>query len=797
MYMPRFPRRLVVMLASILVALLCGSLAAQVPVLSEWAVPVTMKFTSTNETFNLEFGKKNGATDGFNAGIDVPAPPVVPGGSDAYLFISVFPNRLEKDFRNPADTPKDWTLRAIDATGFGTNTLSWNTDDFPIGDVPGVLTISSPQIGLVNMLAQTSVSFTGTQQFIIHFEAPQINPPLADFTGSPLNGPEPLSVIFTDATSNTIFRDNYAWSFPGGSPANASGPGPHTVVYNSAGSFDVSLTVANAAGSDTETKESYINAGQPDIVVVPASLNFGLTSILTGKTLPLTIQNAPAASTPLEITAITPPAGMDFSISGVPALPFTLAPGASQVIDVTFAPANEGAQNGDLAIASNDPDENPLAVPLSGIGVSWLSSLTVTAVSAQSNFVPENSDFNLAIGGHTGATGGFDAGLDVPAAPPGFSYYAYFAIAQPVNFLHTDIRGWAPPYETDIDWSLRIVNADGITSEVCWEPGALPAEGNFTLRGTGLNIDMRAQSCAQVAGNAILAIEYRAFVCDTFDFPVAGGAWYLVSLPLIPEDNSLSTLFPGAVVAYEWDYQSQNYFPVSQLEPEKAYWLLLLQAATVEVCGLPLNSYSRSYTAQGWDLTGSVLETSPLMVDPPGSVVAMYGWDPLVQNYMPISPFSVKPTRGYWILVFASCTVTAGSEGVVASGSIAGADDVELAAFYKNYGALPPPPPYPVTQSASTLLPEGYGLSQNYPNPFNPETTIGYQLPEAGRVSLKIYSILGQQVRTLVDGEKLAGFHQVRWDGRNDAGQKMESGIYLYKLETGGFVQSKKTIFLK
>lgn len=795
MYMPQFPRRLVVMLASILVALLCGSLAAQVPVLSEWAVPITVEFTSTNETFNLEFGKKNGATDGFNSGIDVPAPPTVPGGSDAHFFIAVFPNRLEKDFRNPADTPKDWTLRAVDATGFGANTLSWNADDFPIGDVSGVLTISSTQIGQVNMLTQSSVNFTGTQQFIIHFEAPLINPPFADFTGSPLSGPEPLSVIFTDATTNTIFRDSYEWNFPGGSPENASGPGPHTVVYNSPGSFEVSLTVVNAAGTDTETKEDYINVGQPDIVVVPVSLDFGLTSILTSKTLPLTIQNAPTASTPLEITAITPPAGTDFSVSGVPALPFTLAPGASQVIDVTFAPDNEGTQNGDLVLASNDPDENPLPLPLSGLGVAWLSFLTVNAVANQTDIIPEISGFDLAWGGHSSAGDTFDVDLDVPAAPPGFSYYAFFAIAPPVNFLKRDIRDWEQPFEADIDWSLRIVNADGITSEVCWEPGALPAEGNFTLRGPGLNVDMRAQSCAQVAGNAILAIEYRAFVCDTFDFPVAGGAWYLVSLPLIPEDNSLSTLFPGAVAAYEWDYQSQNYLPVSQLEPEKAYWLLLLQAATVEVCGLPLNSYTHSYTAQGWELTGSVLETSPLTVDPPGSVVAMYGWDPQVQNYMPISPLSVEPTRGYWILVFAPCTVTAGGNGVAATGNIA--DDVELAAFYKHYGALPPPPPYPVSESASTLLPQGYGLSQNYPNPFNPETIISYQLPEAGRVSLKIYSILGRQVRTLVDGEKPAGFHQARWDGRNDAGQKMESGIYLYKLEAGGFVQSRKTIFLK
>jgi len=95
------------------------------------------------------------------------------------------------------------------------------------------------------------------------------------------------------------------------------------------------------------------------------------------------------------------------------------------------------------------------------------------------------------------------------------------------------------------------------------------------------------------------------------------------------------------------------------------------------------------------------------------------------------------------------------------------------------------------------LLPESYGLSQNYPNPFNPETIIEYQLPDAGLVSLKVYTILGQEVRTLIDGEKMAGYHQVIWDGKDNAGQRLASGVYLYQIHVGDFVQTKKVILLK
>ena len=94
-------------------------------------------------------------------------------------------------------------------------------------------------------------------------------------------------------------------------------------------------------------------------------------------------------------------------------------------------------------------------------------------------------------------------------------------------------------------------------------------------------------------------------------------------------------------------------------------------------------------------------------------------------------------------------------------------------------------------------LPTTYEVSQNYPNPFNPSTTIKYQLPEISNVKLVIYNVLGQKVRTLLSDRIEAGYHSVVWDGRNDEGRAVASGIYIYKFEAGNFNRTMKLMMLK
>ena len=106
-----------------------------------------------------------------------------------------------------------------------------------------------------------------------------------------------------------------------------------------------------------------------------------------------------------------------------------------------------------------------------------------------------------------------------------------------------------------------------------------------------------------------------------------------------------------------------------------------------------------------------------------------------------------------------------------------------------------PPPEEKV--AVRPTVPTSFELSQNYPNPFNPTATIQYALPKAVQVELKVFNILGQVVRTLVDEEKGAGYHQVVWDGTDQTGRPVSTGIYLYQIKAGDFVETKKMQLIK
>ncbi len=100
------------------------------------------------------------------------------------------------------------------------------------------------------------------------------------------------------------------------------------------------------------------------------------------------------------------------------------------------------------------------------------------------------------------------------------------------------------------------------------------------------------------------------------------------------------------------------------------------------------------------------------------------------------------------------------------------------------------------TPQANTL-PDAYDLAQNYPNPFNPTTRINYSLPSLQHVTLSIYDVLGRKVRTLVDKKMTAGSHTVDWNGTNEMGHKVASGIYFYRLNADNFTRVRKMMLMR
>jgi hypothetical protein len=113
-------------------------------------------------------------------------------------------------------------------------------------------------------------------------------------------------------------------------------------------------------------------------------------------------------------------------------------------------------------------------------------------------------------------------------------------------------------------------------------------------------------------------------------------------------------------------------------------------------------------------------------------------------------------------------------------------------AAYNKYNA-----PTDSEDDGDAIVPYAFSLSQNYPNPFNPQTTIQFSIDRGQQVSLSVYNVLGRRVKTLVDRSLEAGNHEVVWDGFDDFGNSVASGIYFYRLNTSIGHVSRKMMLLK
>lgn len=94
-------------------------------------------------------------------------------------------------------------------------------------------------------------------------------------------------------------------------------------------------------------------------------------------------------------------------------------------------------------------------------------------------------------------------------------------------------------------------------------------------------------------------------------------------------------------------------------------------------------------------------------------------------------------------------------------------------------------------------VPAFFTIQQNYPNPFNPRTIIKFQIPQTEKIRLEIFNLLGQKVRTLINRQMLPGYYQVVWDGRNQVGENVATGVYIYRLQSEIYLQIRKMILLR
>ncbi len=155
----------------------------------------------------------------------------------------------------------------------------------------------------------------------------------------------------------------------------------------------------------------------------------------------------------------------------------------------------------------------------------------------------------------------------------------------------------------------------------------------------------------------------------------------------------------------------------------------------------------------------------------------------LLKKSMDISGQHVKPARGFFRIGKAWPDGMPVFKGLI--------DDVRI----YNYSVVETGTG--IEKEPKNSLPRHFALEQNFPNPFNPSTEIRFALPQNARVQIIVYNILGQKVRTLISKNMTVGWHSVKWDGSNDAGQLMPSGVYFYKMETRSFVKVRKMLYLR
>ncbi len=113
------------------------------------------------------------------------------------------------------------------------------------------------------------------------------------------------------------------------------------------------------------------------------------------------------------------------------------------------------------------------------------------------------------------------------------------------------------------------------------------------------------------------------------------------------------------------------------------------------------------------------------------------------------------------------------------------------------YAAFAVASPTGIIEEPDSDLPISVEIFQNYPNPFNPATTIAYRIPSRTKVRIEVFNVLGQRVITLVDESQSAGDHVIQWDGKDDAGNIVSTGVYLYRIQAGEYVQTRKMLLLK
>ncbi len=378
---------------------------------------------------------------------------------------------------------------------------------------------------------------------------------------------------------------------------------------------------------------------------------------------------------------------------------------------------------------------------------------------------------------------------------------------------------------------LYRISGDGQTLEGSWPQGTGSALGWFSLvsdgtylygadpetgilteidpasgTATGNTITMPITNGRSIAYNPETDRFYTSdYFLDIIEFDRAGNVYSSVPLPLATFDIAWDYWTPGGPYIWSWSqdlmYGTTSYCSASLIDP-----------LTGTFVGAGFTGPTLGSTPENLDIAGGVTLSADLV---PGqlTLIGMHIGslnDVNSTDHIVVYDLDV-PVAPPWVHLLppAEGSVAPGSsdELVVKFHALMADTTMNAAVQIASNDPANPIITVPITFtmldnintgiSDNGNLPETFSVAQNYPNPFNPETTIRYQLPFAEDVRLVIYNVLGQKVRSLINGRLEPGFYQAKWDGKSDLGQQVSSGIYIYRFEAGEFVRTRKMIMLK
>jgi len=561
----------------------------------------------------------------------------------------------------------------------------------------------------------------------------------------------------------------------------------------------------------------------PDVAVAPGSLDFG--DVLAGAaSAPRTLTLSNTGTADLGVTALTlgGPDAAVFSIAAPPA-PFTLGPGQGTTIDVTFSPPDPGTRSATLTIASDDPDEGTLVVPLSGNGVAALApdvavapvtydyGNVVLGTSASASFAVTNTgSATLSVSSAT-LVGPEAAEFSLPADPGAFTLAPGETLAVDVDF--------APSTTGAKSAALRIASDDPDTPTL-----DVPLSGNGVEPPAGGGPVVYEESVTGGAENA-------AAVSTSGSPAAVAGDLYLASVATKPFRGATSVDGMGLAwspVASRCAGRSQTGVEVwmARGTPSAGAVTATLEAA-VTSAAIAVSRYSGADAASP---VGAVATANTNGADGAcdGGVDGpsySFPLDVSADGAFEFAAVAMRnrshtPGAGYVERALA----TAGSSGgmaavsvvdrevaaaatVAVEGTFSGTVDWAVVALEIRPGApaalaradgpgeaATGQPPGATDAGDFSALPGELALAGIHPNPFRFDTVIEYTLPADLDVSIAIYDVTGRTVRHLVDGRQRAGRQRARWSGRDDSGRPVSSGVYFVRWRAGDRVETRKLV---